>query len=456
MDSHAPSITQTLAGWVVRSDWASIDVHARRAAASSWLNWFGCALGGASDPAVEQLVRAARQLGGNGVSPLLGRPETADPATAALVHAFASNILDFDDTHWATAIHPAGTVASALVAWAGQEKVSGADLLHAFLLGMEVECRVGLAVTPGHYERGWHITATCGVFGAAVAVGRLMGLSRQQMAWAIGHAATQSGGLVASLGTMAKSLNIANASRNGLLAAQWARHGITANEHAIEAKFGFMDVMGSGPVSSAQLQGLGQEWECARNTFKPYPCGFLLHPALDACLSAHAAVGEQLGRVEPAGIERISIAVHPLAVVRADRAHPADGIESKLSLQHAAAMAVMRGEAGVRAFTDTAVMDPEVRACRDKVRIASDEALAAGDACVEVRLANGASITRAVHSDPALQPAAMSESSLKRKFRDLVAYGAAHCDAHRLLDALENLPDAPDVRDVFRMTLRAP
>jgi 2-methylcitrate dehydratase PrpD len=442
------SPTRLLADWVVDSKWQDIDAGVKKAAARSLLNWLGCALGGASDIAVDRLVNALNPLAGQGPSALLGRSERTDPATAALVHAFASNILDYDDTHWATAIHPAGTVASALVAWAGDTQVSGEDFLHAFLLGMEIECRIGLAVSPRHYERGWHITATCGVFGATVAVGRVMRLSQQQMRWAIGHAATQSSGLVASLGTMAKSLNIGYAARNGLVAAQLARYNLTAHHEALETKFGFADVMGSAPLSATLSHRLGEHWECERNTFKPYPCGFLLHPALDACLPLSAAV--------PLSAEQIAevvVTVHPLAQLRADRRHPADGLESKLSLQHAVAVALLRGYAGLNAFTDTAVNDPDIRACRDRVRLVSNEQLTAHDATIEIRLHNGASVARGVPLS-ARSPASMSDATLERKFRELVAHGAAHCDTDRLLEAMHRLPEAEDIADMLNMTLR--
>ena len=441
LDGASP--THALAQWAVESKWTDVDAATRSSAASSWVNWFACALGGAGDPALDRLLLALAPFG-RGDAPLIGRAEKFDPPTIALLHAFASNILDYDDTHWPTGIHPAGTVASALVAWASQTVVSGEDFLHAFLLGMEVECRIGLAVSPGHYERGWHITATCGVLGAAVAVGRLMRLSPEQMAWAMGHAATQSGGLVASLGTMAKSLNIAHAARNGLVAAQLARHGITANDRVLEARFGFCEVMGPRPLDAGLCEGLGQHWVATQNTFKPYPCGFLLHPTLDACLGMaddpiHA--GDE--------IEHITVTVHPLSQIRADRLHPADGLESKLSLQHAVAMAITQGQAGVRAFTDAAVNDLLVRNCRQKVKIVADERLSTEEARVVIHLQSGRLISREILG----AQAPMTSEALARKFRELAAWGAPHCHADELLEALDRFPQMANVAELIAMTV---
>lgn len=441
LDGASP--THALAQWAVDSQWADIDAATQSAAARSWMNWLACALGGAGDPALDRLLLALAPFG-RGDAQLIGRAEKFDPANLALLHAFSSNILDYDDTHWPTGIHPAGTVASALVAWACQTVVSGEDFLHAFLLGMEVECRIGLAVSPGHYEGGWHITATCGVLGAAVAVGRLMRLSPQQMAWAIGHAATQSSGLVASLGSMAKSLNIAHAARNGFVAAQFARHGLTANDRVLEARFGFSEVMGSRPLDAGLCEGLGQHWVAAQNTFKPYPCGFLLHPTLDACL---APSDDPIHAVDQ--IERITVTVHPLSQVRADRPNPADGLESKLSLQHAVAIAMTWGEAGVRAFTDDAVNDLAVYACRQKVRIVADERMSTDEAQVLIHLQSGRLITRTTSK----AQAPMSSEALERKFRELAAFGAPHCNADELLKALASFSQMANAADLIAMTL---
>ncbi|MEY4652565.1 MAG: hypothetical protein RI884_1146 [Pseudomonadota bacterium] len=441
------SPTQALARWVVDSQWHAIDDRARAAARRSWLNWFGCALGGASDPALDRVALALQEMGCSGTSPVIGRRERTDPASAALLHAFASNILDYDDTHWDTAIHPAGPVASALVAWSSLQPVSAQTLMHAFLLGMEAQCRIGLAVSPGHYEKGWHVTATCGVFGAAVAVSRAMQLDVQQTAWAIGHAATQSAGLVASLGTQAKSLNIACAARNGLVAAQLARHGLTANDRALEARFGFGDVMGHQPLTQALCADLGRDWEAARNTLKPYPCGFLLHPVLDACLASQAPEGST--PLPPAReIDRITVWVAPLAAARADRPDPADGIAAKLSLQHAVAVALLHGDAGVSRFTDQAVADPLTRALRAKVSVVSDPSLTQEDVRLQLHGRDGSRLTR---TPPA--PAPLSDAALERKFRDLVAFGSPHCDADRLLQALSEFSDGADTHALIALTL---
>lgn len=443
MTDLSESSTQGLARWVLQSRWQDVPQAARLATQQSWLNWWGCALGGATDPEVSRLVAVLRSAGVSASTPLLGRPERLDMPSAALVHAFASNILDYDDTHWATAIHPAGPVASALVAWISQHPSSGVDVLHAFALGMEVECAVGLAVSPAHYAKGWHITATCGVLGAAAAVGRLMQLSPIQMSWALGHAATQAGGLVASLGSSAKSLNIAHAARNGLLAAMYAQAGLSANAQALEDRFGFGALMGDGGFSLGRLPGADVHWQVQDNRFKPYPCGFLLHPALRACL----AIVQSHGVVAADAVAQIRLRVAPLAATRANRPHPADGMAAKLSLQHAVAMMLLEGEAGVRHFSDAALLQSQ--SLREKVQVLADDSLSQQQAAVEVRLHSAAVLQTHYSPPPGDEHPSLDDAGLVRKFQDLLAYGAPHCAAQPLLEQLRATEQLSDLRTLI-------
>ncbi len=164
---------------------------------------------------------------GPATTTLIGRKKT-DGASASFVNAVAANLYDFDDTHLNTVIHPTAPVAPVVLALSEQHGYSGRDLIEAFVLGAEVECRIGNSVSPGHYARGWHITATCGVFGAAAATARLLRLTAEQSAHALGIAASQSGSLVENLATSAKNVGVGNAARNGLMAALFARQGYRA------------------------------------------------------------------------------------------------------------------------------------------------------------------------------------------------------------------------------------
>src|ERR1044072_1424383 len=185
------TLTRTLAKFVVEHEAAAIPQSVRHEAARSFLNWAGCAVGASRHETVESAIRALSPFSGPAQATVLGRSDRLDIMHAALMNGITSHTFDFDDTHLKTVIHPSGPVASALLALAERQPVSGEAFLHAFVLGVEVECRIGNSVYLEHYDVGWHITGTAGVFGAAAAAGRLLGLNEQQMVWALGIAATQ-------------------------------------------------------------------------------------------------------------------------------------------------------------------------------------------------------------------------------------------------------------------------
>ena len=213
----------------------------------SILNFFATALGSANDPAVTAALRTLLPFSGAATSAIIGRPERLDAMGASFVNAISANLLDFDDTHLDTIIHPAAPVAAPVLALAQARGFSGRAVLTAFILGVEVECRVGNAVSPGHYARGWHITSTCGVFGAAAACAKLLGLSADQISNAIGIAASQSAGIVENLPSAAKNVSVGNAARNGLFAALLAAEGYSASPRAIEGPLGWARAMGDEP-----------------------------------------------------------------------------------------------------------------------------------------------------------------------------------------------------------------
>src|SRR5262245_47909488 len=285
----ATGATRELAQFAAGSRWSDVPQEVRHEGARAFLNWLGCAIAGCRDDSVERLLAALAEFAGAAQATLIGRGGRLDALTAACINGAGSNRLDFDDTHLRTVIHPTVPVASALLSLAEHRPLTGAKFLHAFVLGIDAECRIGNAVSPGHYERGWHITATCGVLGAAVACGKALGLDAQRMTWALGIAATQAAGLMDTLGTMCKSYNMGHAARNGLAAALLAARDFTSSERGLEAPRGFLNVLAEGADPAEVTSELGVRWELMQNAYKPYPCGIVIHPVIDACLDLRAA-----------------------------------------------------------------------------------------------------------------------------------------------------------------------
>lgn len=440
----AGELSAAVARFAVRTRWEDIPGSVRHEARRSLVNFFATALAGCGDPALVAAARVFRDFRSGGDCTVIGRAERTDLLHAASLNAMAGNVFDFDDTHMPTIIHPTAPVAPALFALAQTRQVSGRDLLAAFVVGVEVECRLGNAVSPWHYQRGWHITASCGVFGAAVAAGRILGLDEQRMLWALGNASAQSSGLVETLGSMAKSIGVGNSAANGVLSALLAQQGFEGPLAPIEGPRGFLKVMGHEADLRAIGAGLGARWELANNTYKPYPCGVVLNPVIEAALALHAEDGVRLAEVD-----RVELTGHPLLRQRTDRAQPHSGREAQVSGQHAVAMALAHGRAGLDEFSDAAVASSEARALVNRLAFIDDASFAIETATVRVQLRDGRSITRHVDTARGSLGAPLSDADLERKLQDLARWGGSGVDAAPLARALWSLDDNADAGSVM-------
>src|ERR1051325_4523469 len=439
-------VTQQLARFLTAHRPEDVPERVRHEAKRSLVNFFATALGGCRNEAVEILVAALADHFGPPRATLIGRGERTDALTAAFLNAVSSSVLDFDDTHLRTVIHPTAPVAPGLFALAERQPITGAALLHAFVLGVEVECRMGNALSPGHYRRGWHVTATCGVLGAAAAAGKLLRLDAGRMAWALGTAAAQSSGLVENLATMSKSIGVGNSARNGLTAALLAGSGLSGPDRPLGGARGLAAVMSDGADLSTVVEGLGDSWELMQNAYKPYPNGVVLHPVIDACLELRPQVGDV------ARIERVIVKGHPLLRERADRPNVTTGREAQVSLQHSVAVAFLYGAAGVKEYSDACVNDPAVLAQRAKVTVEDDASIPADAAVVSLRTTSGDMLSAHIAHARGSIARPLSDRELEDKFRDLAAHGAPGVGAARLIDAVWGLEKTNNAAEVMKLS----
>jgi 2-methylcitrate dehydratase PrpD len=410
-------VTHRLGDFIAGSRWADLPDAVRHEGRRSLLNFLGCALGVAMTPPIDMPMRVLASLSGEPRVTVIGRPERLDVLGAAFINAVSANLLDYDDTHLRTVIHPAAPVAPVVLGLAELRGLSGSAALHAMVLGIEVACRIGNAVSPGHYARGWHITSTCGIFGAAAAAARLLGLDADRTAHALGIAASESAGLVENLPSAAKNVSVGNAARNGLFAALLAEQGYEAAPAAIEGPLGWARAMGDTPRTHEIVDGLGQVWEAARNTYKPYPCGIVMHAVIDACL----ALRERHG-LRPDAIAEVVISGDQLLLDRGDRAVTNER-DARVSIHHCAAAAFLFGDAGLRAFELPVVRNPAVDAFRRRVVARLDPASPRGAATARVRLTDGQVFETTVTAARGSLERPLSDAELEAKFRDSCAHG---------------------------------
>ena len=442
--------TRTLARFVVNHHEADLTAPVKREAIRSLLNWVGCAVGGSRHETVERAIAALGPFSGPREATVLGRGERLDVMLAALMNGITSHTFDFDDTHLRTVIHPSGPVASAILALAETRRVTGAEFLHAFVLGVEVSCRIGNAVYPSHYDVGWHITGTTGVFGAAAATGRLLRLDEQQMTWALGIAATQASGLREMFGTMCKPFHPGNAARNGLLAALLARTNFTSSNQAIEAPRGFANVLATGRRYEEITDHLGNTWEILANTYKPFACGIVIHPTIDGCIQLRHDAG-----LRPGQITSIELEVHPLVLELTGKKTPRTGLEGKFSVYHSAAVAIIDGAAGERQYSDDRVRDAVVIRLRDSVSAKVGAGLHEDQARITIRLDDGRVLEKSVEHAIGSKARPMSDAALEAKFRSLTDGVLSTDETDRLIERTWTIETMVDVADLARAAVPA-
>ncbi len=447
MQDHR-AVTERLAAFVAEARYPDLPPRVAHQAKRSLLNFFAAALTGCRHPTVETMRACLADFSGGKEATLIGRCERIDPAAAAFLHAAGANVLDFCDTHVRTAIHPTAPVVPALLALAELTPVGGRELLLALVLGQEVECRIGLAISPSHYDRGWHITATCGVFGAAAGSGKLLDLDRTEMAWALGGAATQAAGLCECLGTPAKSIAVGNAARNGFLAALLAARNFSGPEEALTGAQGYFHALAETPKLSALLDNLSRRWEIMNTAYKPYPCGFVLHAVLDCVLDWQRENSK-------AEVTKVEVIGNPLLRLRADRPHISTGSQSQVSVQHAVAAAIITGRAGIEQFSNSCVNDPAVAALRAKVEVKCDPSVATTAAAVKIATADGKAYELSQHAARGTDANPMSDRDLEDKLRVAAEGWSPRHDVAGLIDAIWRVDESTDVSRLAALTVPA-
>ncbi|KAI0163452.1 hypothetical protein BJ166DRAFT_526355 [Pestalotiopsis sp. NC0098] len=443
--------TLALASWATNLTYSDLTTSVVDSAVKSVYNWAGCAIGGYGQDAPEiALATTQAFFGGPPTSSILGSNgsigETyADAQLAALINGIASHIDDYDDTHLETIIHPTGVVASALLAVAEwQGPVTGQDFITALVAGVEAECKLGLSVYPQHYDVGWHITSTTGSIGAAVAVGKLIGLNTTQMQHAIGVASTQVVGMQVFFGSMTKSFHVGRATQGGMLGALLAKNGYTSALDALEAQYGWLHVVSTRENATSYFDQLGKIWEIEKNTFKPFPCGIVMHPTIDGAIQIHNESASQGKSIS--SIKSVNLVVNSQVLVLTGKTAPTTGLEGKFSIYHAAAVGLLYGAATPSQFTDDVVNNKTVVDMRQKVNVTTNDAdYNTAQALVTVEFDDGSTIEKnIVHAIGSLENP-MTEADLKKKFMDQVTKQIGAVRAEKAYEAFTNIGNMTDI-----------
>jgi 2-methylcitrate dehydratase PrpD len=442
------AVTTRLASYAAGSRYGDFPEPVRREALRSIFNILGCMLGGARHHGVEIADRALGGFSGPGAATLIGRGRKTDALNAALINCLASSIYSFDDTHEQAVVHPSGPVAAAAFALAEMRPVSGEALLTAFALGVELECRLckALTVPPAKGSMAWSGTGITGGLGAAVAAGSLLGLDMAGMRTAIGIALSQAAGFRAMHGSLCTPLMPAHAAQTGLRAALLAEAGFTSSPAALEGRYGYLSVFSEQPDLDALTGGLGERFEVLRNTYKPYPCGIVIHPIIDGCLELRSAHG-----LDPAQIAWVAILASPGAMALCNNRAPKDEMQAHVSLHHWVAVCFIRGTARIRDMdTETAVRDPALMAFQDRVEATLDPGRAADSAEVTVTMTDGRRFTSRVEHGIGSTARPMTDAELAVKFAGMAEPVLGEARTRGLMARCWDLVRLADAGDLAR------
>ena len=433
-------ITRTLARYVRSSQYDALPQPVRHEGLRAFVNWVGCAAGGSREPDVELMIGVLSEFSGGMNATLVGRRERLDAPNATLVNSMSSAALAFNDTHNRTVAHPTSPVAAALLALAERRPVSGKDLLHALILGIEIQCRVGniLCTPPAECAVGLSTQGLLGGIGAAVASARVLGLDENGIATAIGLAANQAAGIRESQSTMGSHLIPGHAARCGLMAALLAARGFECSDTMIEGAKGFAVSFTSRPQFDAALDGLGKTFEITTLAYKPYPSGVVIHPIIDACLEITAG-----GPLAAGDIERIELTVPPLTVKLTDLVEPKDRGQALVSMQHWAAAALTHGAGGIAQVADAVVRDPAMVQLRRKVTHAVVPDMRNESAGVAVLLKNGRRLEARVKHCRGSELRPLNDEDITEKSRGQLQTAYTNDKAERILAQSWHISDYP-------------
>ena len=424
-------LTEEIADYVARTRYRDISGDVVQLARGLILDGLGVALAGSTDECSHIVQGHIRRAGGRTEATILGTTLAAPVAKAALANGVAGHAMDYDDTQLSTSkeavygllTHPTTPVLAAALAIGEREKVSGQELVLAYLLGVEVECRIADAIHPRHYQSGFHSTATMGGLGAALAAGKLLRLKKEALRRALGIAASMASGLRENFGTMTKPLHAGRAAENGVNAALLAHDGFTAAANILEARRGFFNAMAGGFDEGKIAGRLGRPYFMQEPgiSIKPYPSGSLSHPAQDLILDLvrqHDLTAADIERIEVGTNSNVPNAlIYPM---------PKNALEGKFSIPFCMAIAVLERKAGIAQFQDRKVRDKRVIALMKRVTLYVDDELERLGydqvrSRVRITLKNGRMIEGRYDVARGHPEKPMSWADLSGKFRDCAA-----------------------------------
>jgi 2-methylcitrate dehydratase PrpD len=445
LKTSGKTLTKTLCGHLAAVEFGDLTAAAISQARRGVLDWIGCAIAGSRHKTIATLLGVLREISGRPAATVFAHGLRLGVTDASLANGQMGHVLDYDDTHMGgVVLHTSSPVLASLFALAERAPVSGAEFMLAYAVGFEAGVRVG-RTAPGHHNGGWHLTGTLGSIAAGAACAKLIKLDRQRFTYAVGIAATQAAGMQQNRGTMCKSFHAGKAAANGVLAALLAEHGFDATQEIIEGKKGFCRIYSDVATPEQLIAGLNGGWIIETNGHKPYACGVVLHPLIDAIIAMR-----NRNAIDPATVSEVSLRVHPLVLSITGVVEPLTGLQSKFSVVHSAAVALIDGTAGIAQYSDEKATDPAVAALRRRVKAVSDETLRKDEAHAAITADGRRHELHIAHaSGTADNP--MNDSAIEEKFMANAAPVIGHERAERARAFVLSLETQPNMNELIAL-----
>lgn len=436
--------TDTLAQFIVDAGPDRFSKDLITASKLCFLDWFGVTLGGLHTPAVDILLSIASDVGGKPQASIVGYDRKTDRMNAALINGAMSHVLDFDDAHMWTRNHPGAPLIAALLAVAEHEKLSGSELVNAFILGFETGTRIGLALGKDYYDKGWHATPILGRFAVAAGVGRLLGLNSRELKNAFGLAATQAGGIRKSFGSMAKPFHAGEAAADGIFAAMLAQAGFSAAEDILDSRSGFLCMLSSRPNYDSITRKIGKVYHLHEVSFKPYAACLAIHPVIDGLIALRKE-----SRLDPADIVRVDIQAAPICMVLGDNRDVRTGLKGKFSVYFCAALALAEGHANESAFTDQMVRKEKILKLMSKITVTEKASFQESEAIVKVENSRGHTWERHITAPKGDPRNPMNFGDVSEKFIDLTGNILSKENTERILQDIQDLENLNNIKTLM-------
>jgi 2-methylcitrate dehydratase PrpD len=446
-DDRTSVETRTLLDFVTHTAATDVPEDVLHESTRCLLDHLGLAVAGAQEPAARIATQQCQLMGGHEQARALGTTHRLRVTDAALVNGIACHALDFDDTHVPTILHPTTPLYAAGTALAELRGSRGVDLLAAHALGYELAARASNALYPEHYDAGWHMTGTTGALASATVAVRLLGLMGVTATHCLSIAATQAAGHREQFGTMTKPFHAGNAAASGVWAGLLAAGGFTGAPDPLQGRRAMFAVMSSASSPADLVDGLGERWQIFDNGVKPYACGVVIHPAIDAVRDLavhHGLSADQIGTIR--------LRVHPLVRELTGKTDPRTGLEGKFSVTFACAIALLDGQASEAQFSDEAVMRPDVRALMARIEVAPDADVPHTQAGATAVTGDGTTVETWVDHARGTPGNRLTDDELRDKFHGLADDVLGRDRAERLADAAFSLKDTGDVEGMLELT----